>query len=185
MHDLGGDPVIATPRLLLRRPQADDVDAVHAYRSRPDVARHLAAGTWTREKTASELAEYAAAGFARPGDELVLLVELLGTGEVVGEVGLVRLEPGAGTEVGYVFHPDHGGRGLATEAVSAVVAAALADGSSRVIARTDAANRSSRALCERLGMTLVATAVSRDGRGVEECTYELTAPRDGEADRAP
>lgn len=151
MPDLGDDPVIETPRLRLRRPRAADVGAVHAYRSRPDVARHLSAGTWTREKTATELAEHAAAGFARPGDELVLLVELRGTGEVVGEVGLVRMEPGA--EVGHVFHPDHGGRGLATEAVSAVVAAALAGGSSPVIARTDAANRASRALCERLGMT--------------------------------
>jgi len=182
MPVLGGDVVIETARLRLRRPRAADVDAVHAYRSRPDVARHLSAGTWTREKTAAELAEYAASGFARPGDELVLLVELLGTGEVVGEVGLVRMERGA--EVGYVLHPEHGGRGLATEAVSAVVAAAFADGSSRVIARTDAANRASRALCERLGMTLVATTTSEDGRGVPECTYEVTAPPDAGRGRA-
>ncbi|MDA3805063.1 GNAT family N-acetyltransferase [Clavibacter sp. CT19] len=183
MVDLAGDMVIETPRLRLRRPRAADVDAVHAYRSRPDVARHLGAGTWTREKTAAELALYAASAFSRPDDELVLLVELLATGVVVGEVGLVRREQGA--EVGYVFHPDHGGRGLATEAVSAVVTAALADGSPRIIARTDAANRSSRALCERLGFTLIATAVSEDGRGVAECTYERAASHHGGADGTP
>jgi RimJ/RimL family protein N-acetyltransferase len=69
--------VIETPRLRLRRPRPDDVDAVHAYRSRPDVARHLSGGTWTREHTVSELALYAAADFSGPGDELVLLVEVL------------------------------------------------------------------------------------------------------------
>ena len=73
----------------MRRPREADVDAVFAYRSRPDVAQYLSAGTWTREHTASELSMYAAARFDGPGDELVLVVELLETGEVVGEVGLV------------------------------------------------------------------------------------------------
>jgi RimJ/RimL family protein N-acetyltransferase len=169
--------VIQTARLRLRRPRPADVAAVHAYRSRPDVARFLSAGTWSREKTADEWAHLATAPFDGPGDELVLAVELIGSGEVIGEVGLVWLAQGAGAEIGYVFHPDFGGRGLATEAVAAVLSAAREEwGFDRILARTDSANLPSRALCERVGMTLVATSVSTDGRGVEESTYALSVP---------
>ena len=172
----GYDPgVIDTSRLHLRRPREADVDAVFAYRSSPDVARYLRAGPWTREHTESELASYTTARFAGPGDELVLVVEILETGEVVGEVGLVWLHD-ENAEIGYVFNPRFGGKGLATEAVGAVLTAARNDwGFARVIAKTDALNASSRALCERLGMTLVATALTTDGRNVEETTYAVPA----------
>lgn len=159
----------------MRRPREADVDAILAYRSRPDVARYLRAGTWTREHTASELSLYASAHFEGPGDELVLVAELLETAEVVGEVGLVWLKDES-AEIGYVFNPSFGGKGLATEAVGALLAAARNDWRFvQVLAKTDAANESSRALCERLGMTLVATALTTDGRGVEECTYAVPA----------
>ncbi|MEX5310388.1 GNAT family N-acetyltransferase, partial [Kocuria sp. CPCC 205297] len=167
--------VLDTSRLRMRRPREADVDAVLAYRSRPDVAQYLSAGTWTREHTASELSLYAAARFDGPGDELVLVVELLETGEVVGEVGLVWLHDDS-AEIGYVFNPRFGGKGLATEAVGALLAAALSDwGFVQVVAKTDAANESSRELCERLGMNLVATTLTTDGRGVEESAYAVSA----------
>ena len=114
--------VLDTSRLRMRWPREADVDAVLAYRSRPDVAQYLSAGTWTREHTVSELSLYAAARFDGPGDELVLVVELLETGEVVGEVGLVWLHDDS-AEIGYVFNPRFGGKGLATEAVGALLAA--------------------------------------------------------------
>jgi RimJ/RimL family protein N-acetyltransferase len=164
--------VIETDRLLLRRPRPDDVDAVFAYRSRPDVARHLSAGTWSREKTERELAAYAAAAFGAPGQELVLLAETRDTGAIIGEVGLVWLDEARAAEIGYVFSPDAGGRGLATEAVRGLLTAAFDLWAlDRVVAQTDATNRASRALCERLGMRLVSTQPSDDGRGVDECTY--------------
>lgn len=174
--------MIDTPRLLLRRPQLSDVDAVLDYRSRPDVARYLSAGTWTREKAEQELALYAAADFAAAGDELVLLAEIRETGAVVGEVGLVRLDDERSAEVGYVFHPEFGGQGYATEAVRAVLDDAFDRwGFDRVIAQTDEANRASRVLCERLGMRLDSTRPSADGRGVAECTYVLErSTRDGD-----
>jgi RimJ/RimL family protein N-acetyltransferase len=53
-----------------------------------------------------------------------------------------------------VFHPDHAGRGFATEAVGTVIRTAFeVFGMHRVVARMDARNTSSARLCERLGMT--------------------------------
>lgn len=164
--------MIETSRLLLRRPRPADVDAVYTYRSRADVARHLSAGTWTRQETDDELDIYANAQLKGPGDELVLLAELRATQEVVGEVGLTWTDADNAAEIGYVFNPAYMGLGLASEAVSGVLSAALgAWGFTRVSARTDADNRASRLLCERVGMTLASRSLSTDGRDVEEVTY--------------
>ncbi|RUR01209.1 GNAT family N-acetyltransferase [Labedella endophytica] len=167
--------MIDTPQLRLRRCRPADADAVFAYRSRADVAAHLSAGAWTREHTVRELAAYESAPFDGPGDELVLLAETRDDASVVGEVGLVWLaEPDGVAEIGYVFNPEFGGRGFATEAVSAVIRWALDERDfSRVTAVTDAANTASRALCDRVGMSLVTTSRSTDGRGVVECTYAI------------
>jgi len=54
---------------VLRKCRQSDVDAVLAYRSRPDVAAHLSAGVWSRAKTERELAAYETAAFERAGDE--------------------------------------------------------------------------------------------------------------------
>ncbi|RLZ03357.1 N-acetyltransferase [Kocuria tytonicola] len=170
--------MIETPRLLLRRPRPADVDAVHAYRSRADVARYLSAGTWSQQKTDEELRAYATAQLNGPGDELVLLAELRTTRGIVGEVGLTWADSHDAAEIGYVFNPAYGGRGLATEAVSGVISAALgAWGFAQVSARTDVDNRTSRLLCERVGMTLTAHSLSTDGRNVEEVTYTTSDVR--------
>ena len=166
-----------TDRLRLRRCSRSDVDAVLAYRSRPDVARHLRSGAWSREKAEAELALYEDARFSQAGDELVLLVEAPGSRTVLGEVGLVWLDrqPTA-AEVGYVFDPRSGGHGFATEAVAAVIGAAFDTfGFTTVIASTDEENLSSRALCERLGMRLASLQHSEDGRDVRECVYTIDA----------
>lgn len=170
-----GRSVIETERLQLRRCRSSDVAAVMAYRGRPDVARHLSAGVWTAAKAESELRAYEQAPFTGPGDELVLLAETRDTADVVGEVGLVWVREDPRTaEIGYVFNPEFGGRGLATEAVSGLVQAAFTSFDfDRVVATTDEDNTTSRALCERLGMQLLSTSISSDGRHVSECTYVI------------
>ena len=167
--------MITTARLRLRRCRRSDVVAVLTYRSRPDVAHHLSAGVWTYEKAEHELATYEDAAFDQPGDELVLLVETQDTTKVVGEVGLVWLDdPPQTAEVGYVFDPESGGQGFATEAVAALVHAAFdAFDFNLVVAKTDEANAPSRALCERIGMKLLSTSESSDGRAVMECVYAV------------
>jgi RimJ/RimL family protein N-acetyltransferase len=59
----------------------------------------------------------------------------------------------AAGEIGYVLHPDHGGQGLASEAVRALLEIAFVTiGLHRVSARIDARNLRSLRLAERLGM---------------------------------
>jgi RimJ/RimL family protein N-acetyltransferase len=55
-------------------------------------------------------------------------------------------------EMAWHLHPDHQGRGLATEAAAAVLAAAAAAGIEQVLALTDLDNVRSQAVAARLGM---------------------------------
>lgn len=166
--------MIETSRLRLRLPRAEDVEDVLSYRSRPDVARYLRGGIWTRQKTRREIASYSSVDFMGSGDELVLFVELRSPAVVVGEVGLVRGKDPREAELGFVFNPDFGSQGYATEAVGVVLAEAPRRWEiDRVIAVADEANSASRALCERIGMHLESIAASQDGRRVSECTYSL------------
>ncbi len=61
-------------------------------------------------------------------------------------------EPDGLIEVAWHLHPDHQGRGLATEAAAAVLAAAAAAGIEQVLALTDLDNVRSQAVAARLGM---------------------------------
>jgi RimJ/RimL family protein N-acetyltransferase len=56
-------------------------------------------------------------------------------------------------EIGFVFHPDHQGRGYATEAGRELLRLAFAEhGCHRVIGRLEARNAASARVLERLGM---------------------------------
>jgi len=76
--------------------------------------------------------------------------------EPVGTMMLMPLEDAAGptdqVEIGWHLHPDHQGRGYATEAANAVVDAAAAAGLEEVLALTDLDNEPSQRVALRLGM---------------------------------
>jgi RimJ/RimL family protein N-acetyltransferase len=88
------------------------------------------------------------------GGALVLGVDLVVTGELIGDVMLRWVsEKDRCGEIGYVFHPDHGGHGYATEAAHAVLRLAFDEMDlHRMIARIDARNTASLQLAQRLGM---------------------------------
>ena len=66
-------------------------------------------------------------------------------------------------EIGYVFHPDYGGQGFATETVRALVDLAFGIiGARRIIARVDTRNRRSRTLLKRIGLRLEAHLVENE-----------------------
>ena len=88
---------------------------------------------------------------ARPPETGVnLAAELRATGELIGHVSLMIGEHRQG-EIGFIFHPDHQGRGYATEAARRAARARLraldctasAGGSSRATSRRRACSRSS------------------------------------------
>ncbi|MFE2234621.1 GNAT family N-acetyltransferase [Streptomyces sp. NPDC059442] len=157
------DYPVRTKRLRLRPVRFDDLDAVHAHRSLPEVARHLPHEPHSREMTEQTLERMIGGqALAVPGDWLDLAVEDE-SGRVVGEVLLKRdeREPETG-EVGFAFHPDVHGTGIATEAVTAALGIAFEDfGWHRVLGVCTVENVASAALMRRVGMRH--EAVNRDG----------------------
>ncbi len=109
---------IVTPRLRLRRARPSDLDDLHAVMSHPEAMRY-----WSTPphgdiaQTRDFLAEVMA---GTPDDSDDFLVELADAGpdrgRVIGKVGCWRVP-----EIGYILHPDFWGRGLAREALDAVL----------------------------------------------------------------
>lgn len=62
------------------------------------------------------------------------------------------LQPSGDTEIGWHFHPDHWGKGYATEAAAAVLSYAFAGGLPKVVAVTNPANGASQSVCTRIGL---------------------------------
>ncbi|PYE53939.1 GNAT family N-acetyltransferase [Deinococcus yavapaiensis] len=144
---------LQTDRLTLRLPRpADDQDLL-AYYSRADVAQYLLEEPWTPNDAEEQLAKrLTRVGLDSEVGALALVWEH--AGRVIGDVSL-WLTKGRGdvAEIGWVMHPDFSGKGLATEAVRAVLTAAFdVYGLHRVAAQMDARNAASARLCERLGM---------------------------------
>ena len=147
---------LPTERLILRTMTPADVDDVHSYQSRADVCRYLPFEPRSRHEVAERVARYAAAvALASDGDYWQLAIELdRAPGRVIGDVYFCLTSVlHASGEIGWTLHPDYVGSGYMTEAAGAVMEVAFRDlGLHRVSARLDPRNRSSAALCERLGM---------------------------------
>ena len=170
---------VRSARLLLRPLSSADVSALLAYRSQPEVCRYVPfdpmdatevrarlEGLWSRQALDQE------------GEALTLGAELADSGELIGDVMLrwISAEHGCG-ELGYVFHPAHGGRGYAAEAAHAVLHLAFDDFQlHRVIARVDARNTASARLASRLGMRQEAHLVENEwfkGEWTDELDFAL------------
>ncbi|MBB3871186.1 GNAT family N-acetyltransferase [Brevundimonas mediterranea] len=134
---------LVTPRLILRRARPGDVDDLHQVFSSPDAMRWWSTTPHeTREQTVEWLESMIAAD-PENSDDFVIQAQ----GRVIGKAGFWRLP-----EIGYILHPDYWGRGLATEALTAVIDHVIAtrdtDG---VTADVDPANVASIRLLGRLG----------------------------------
>lgn len=171
----GAVELLRTPRLQLRRWRAEDLVAFSAIYSRDEVMRWLGPhprralatvaeaearlqhwhrreaalvpplGLWAlvpRDGTGDQIADRPS---SRAGDEpvgTILLMPLLEDGRATTEV-----------EIGWHLHPDHQGRGLATEGARAVLERAAEAGTGDVLALTDLDNAESQAVATRLGMS--------------------------------
>ena len=100
--------------------------------------------------------------------------------QFLGEIGVGVSDATHRTcEVGYVFFPECGGRGFATQATRAIVQLCCdALDAHRVIARLDARNERSAALAERLGFRREAHYVENEyvkGEWTDEVVYAVLA----------
>jgi RimJ/RimL family protein N-acetyltransferase len=123
------------------------------------------------------------------GDALFLGVEVVRTGDLIGDVQLICASvEHLCAEIGYVFHPAHTGQGYATEAAHQLLHLAFDDiGFRRVIARLDADNQGSARLAERLGMRQEAHLVQNEwfkGRWSDELDYAILADEWRELDHS-
>ena len=174
---VGWMELVRTERLVLRRWEEADLAAFFDLYSRDDVMRWL--GPQPRRAVATiDQARKGLRGWQAAERELELplgfwaIVPLVPAGSPpVGTIALLPLhedgepdgqadaggqaeggEPDGLIEVAWHLHPDHQGRGLATEAAAAVLAAAAAAGMEQVLAITDLDNVRSQAVAARLGM---------------------------------
>ncbi|MFE0026124.1 GNAT family N-acetyltransferase [Amycolatopsis sp. NPDC059021] len=149
------DYPITTERLLLRPFRPEDLDALNSFQSRADVARYLYWGPRSRAESAAALAKRVhSSTLSGEGQLLAVAVELASTGQLIGDLNLEYLsaEHRQG-EIGFVFHPDHHGKGLAAEAATELLRLGFEDlGLHRIRGRCDGRNTASAALMERLGM---------------------------------
>ncbi|MBM7085151.1 GNAT family N-acetyltransferase [Micromonospora sp. WMMD734] len=145
---------LRTSRLSLRPVQDGDVDRILEYRNLPEVTYWL-----LRTEVAPAAFRAAWRRAADDPDDHSRAVVL--DGLVIGTVSLDVLDgmgqPGMPTRteahLGYIFDPAHGGRGYATEAVTAMVAHAFTRlGVRRITAGCFADNLASVRVLEKVGM---------------------------------
>jgi RimJ/RimL family protein N-acetyltransferase len=141
-----------SPRLCLRRLCPQDAASLVGYRSLPEVARFQEWVTFGPDDAARLIAQQARVMPDTPGTWLQLALVLLESGEVIGDCGIhfLRDEP-RHVELGITLAPDHQGRGLATEALSRVLAYVFDTlDKHRASAVTDAENHAAAGLFRRL-----------------------------------
>jgi RimJ/RimL family protein N-acetyltransferase len=172
---------ISTERLVLRPYEAGDLDALADLQARHDVTRYLYWSPRSRDEAAQSLEKkLASTRLASEGDILSLAVTPRAGGPLIGDLTLVYVSATHRlAEIGYLFHPDAQGRGLATEAARVLLTLAFAEmRCHRVMARLDARNDASAALLERLGMRREAHLVENEwvkGEWTDEVIYGLLA----------
>ncbi|GGV87241.1 acetyltransferase [Streptomyces gelaticus] len=172
---------LKTDRLVLRLFAENDLDDMYAYQGLPEVARYLYRPPRDRARCAEVIGRIGqGTHWKEDGDSLTLAVCRHDTPGVIGEVMVSLSSAYAGqAEIGWVFHPDHGGRGYATEAALALRDLAFQQLSvHRLFARIDADNTASVRICERLSMRREAHLIEndRDDRGWgSEYVYAILA----------
>jgi RimJ/RimL family protein N-acetyltransferase len=170
---------LRTARLVLRPFSPEDLDDLFDIQSRPEVARFLYWDARDVEQVREALdLKTRESALDEEGGRLSLAVVLPQRGTVIGEVMLRWLsrEHRQG-EIGFMFHPDHQGRGYATEAAAALLRLGFADlGLHRIIGRCDAQNLPSARVLERLGMRREAHFIHAEifkGEWGEELVYAM------------
>ena len=147
-------PELITSRLVLRRLAAADAESVFCYRSDPEVSRYQ---TWEPRDSCDVLSFIDRMSVDDPlvaGAWFQVGIVLIETGELIGDCGLhPRADDRRQVEVGVTVAPVYQGRGLALEALDALLGFLFtASDTHRVFCSVDPRNVACVRLMERVGM---------------------------------
>lgn len=152
---IGPAPVITTGRVVLRSWRPDDAQLLTAIYGDPLSAQYIEVPQPYDLGQATAFVHRAARS-RTAGTAFHYAVTLPGTGDVVGSAYLHACDPAeTTTEVSYLIHPHHRGRGLATAALAGLSDAALAGGFRQVLARIAPANVASESAARNAGFRLL------------------------------
>jgi RimJ/RimL family protein N-acetyltransferase len=166
------DGAFATPRCRVRFAEIADAAAIYEIRSRMP----WDPPTRDFDETVAMMTEMAERTWHAPGwRQFAVLVE----DQVVGDIGVHFDSPTAlQAELGFAFHPDARGRGLALESVSALVERLFeCTRLHRIAATTDARNVSAQRLLDRLRFRREAHFVQSWPHGEGEWSDEFAYAR--------
>ncbi len=170
-------PNIDTPRLLLRRMTAKDAQDVFEYSRDPDVARHV---LWEAQRHVSEAKDYIRYMNRRYRDDLPSSWGVIdkASGRLVGTIGYMdHSADNASVEVGYSLARWMWGKGLATEALRAVIDYTFETMDvNRIEAQHELDNPASGRVMEKCGMTkegVLRQRLYNKGRYVDVALYSI------------
>lgn len=165
------EAVITTPRLVLRRWAAADLDALHALLSDPVTMRFWPAPL-TIEQARSwldrALQSYADVGYGR------WALHLRADNTLIGDCGIIpNMVNGAlENDLGYIVHHPYWGVGYAPEAAAACLAYARDTlGLKRLVANMAVDNTPSARVAEKIGMRRVLTYANARNRNLPTYLY--------------
>lgn len=157
------DTLFLTPRLRCRRWVAADLPQVFAVYADPQAMRFVGEGQPITQAQAGEWMAVTAHNYATRGYGMFAL-EDRASGAVVGFCGIVHPGGQPEPEVKYAFARQAWGRGLATEAVAALLAHAhAAFGLDRIIATVAEGNAGSQRVMDKVGARLAQRRTQPDG----------------------
>jgi RimJ/RimL family protein N-acetyltransferase len=145
---------IPSKRLLLRRLSPADAVPMYEYRSDPAVSRFQNWEPSGIEEIHSFIEDLASIGPDTPGRWFQLGIFLRETGQLIGDCGIhVQAADPRQAEIGITLAPPFQGRGLAAEALRALLAYLFEVlGKHRVFGSVDPRNHPSLALMRRIGL---------------------------------
>jgi [ribosomal protein S5]-alanine N-acetyltransferase len=177
-------PVLTSDRLVLRRLQAQDVDAIFKLRSNPNVMRYV---NRPLTQTKAEAIEwYEKVDRALENNEGIMWCMSLkeNVTKKIGNIGLWRIEKeNYRAELGYMTDPEYQGRNLTTEAIRIVIDYGFKKLKLHSIeARIDSQNLASAAVLKKTGFVLEAALkenVFYNGRFADTAIYSIISSLPG------